>query len=131
MKELKLKDEEVKLDLNKEESYKEQLELHKQELKALRDAIDTFQGLELGVKKKIKPKRGFVTPITRLDIAASQLWCCHLCSKTLPGFFNIDHTRPLWLGGTDTRDNLTALCVPCHAEKTHNERKLLVFRVQG
>ena len=56
MKELKLKDEEVKLDLHKDESYKEQLELHKQELKAIRDTIDTFQGLELGVKKKIKPK---------------------------------------------------------------------------
>ena len=107
--------------LIEDESHKD--ELHKQELQALRDTIETLQGLELGVKKK-KPKRGFVTPITRLDIAASQLWCCHMCSKTLPGFFNIDHTQPLWLGGTDTRDNLTALCVPCHAEKTHNERKL-------
>ena len=79
---------------------------------------------DLVLPKKEKTKRGFVTPITRLEIASSQNWCCRICIGTLPGFFHIDHTKPLCFGGEDVRENVSALCVPCHALKTHNERKL-------
>jgi hypothetical protein len=75
-------------------------------------------------KPKPKPKRTFVTPITRLEIASSQTWCCSICTNSLPAYFEIDHTIPLWNDGRDIRENVTAVCIGCHGEKTHNERKL-------
>lgn len=30
----------------------------------------------------------------------------------------IDHIIPLFKGGTDDRENLQPLCIPCHEEKT-------------
>jgi hypothetical protein len=76
------------------------------------------------MKPKPKPKRTFVTAITRLEIASSQTWCCSICTNSLPAYFEIDHTIPLWNDGRDIRENVTAVCIGCHGEKTHNERKL-------
>ena len=75
-------------------------------------------------KPKPKPKRTFVTAITRLEIASSQTWCCSICTHSLPAYFEIDHTIPLWNDGKDILENVTAVCIGCHGEKTHNERKL-------
>jgi 5-methylcytosine-specific restriction protein A len=36
----------------------------------------------------------------------------------------IDHVLALYLGGTDTFDNLQALCPNCHRQKTRDERPL-------
>ena len=72
---------------------------------------------------RLKPKRTLVTAITRLEIASAHSWSCSMCIKALPGFFVIDHTIPLWNGGEDKLENVTPMCHPCHAEKTHNERK--------
>ena len=33
----------------------------------------------------------------------------------------VDHIRPKRKGGTDARDNLQALCKPCHSRKTAKE----------
>jgi len=77
--------------------------------------------------QKSKPKRTFVTPMIRIEIAASQSWCCRICVKILPAYFHIDHTVPLWNDGDDVLENLTALCISCHGEKTHNERKQRSF----
>jgi hypothetical protein len=76
------------------------------------------------LSNKTKPKRGFVNQVTRNKIAASQKWCCSLCEVILPGVFNIDHTIPLRYGGGDIRENVTALCIQCHAEKTQTDFEL-------
>jgi hypothetical protein len=47
-----------------------------------------------------------------------------MCTEILPGVFHIDHTRPLRYGGEDNMENVTALCIQCHAEKTQNESNI-------
>ena len=76
------------------------------------------------LSNKTKPKRGLVNQVTRNKIAASQKWCCRLCEVILPGVFNIDHTIPLRYGGGDIRENVSALCIQCHAEKTQTDFQL-------
>ena len=78
------------------------------------------------LNRKVKPKRGFVTQITKTQIAASQKWCCRICTTLFTGIFHMDHTIPLSFGGEDNLENVTALCVQCHAEKSQNEWKLRV-----
>jgi len=77
-------------------------------------------------KPKVKPKRGFVTQITKTQIAASQKWCCRISTTLFTGIFHMDHTIPSSFGGEDNLENVTALCVQCHAEKSQNEWKLRV-----
>ena len=54
----------------------------------------------------------------RSKIAADQRWDCAMCKERLPPHFEIDHIHELHLGGTDTPDNLQALCPRCHKQKT-------------
>ena len=42
---------------------------------------------------------------------------CSVCGNE-DGPFEYDHVKPLWLGGRDHQDNLTAKCAPCHQKKT-------------
>lgn len=37
---------------------------------------------------------------------------------------DVDHIRPLWNGGSNANDNLEALCVDCHKQKTSAEAKV-------
>ena len=41
-----------------------------------------------------------------------------MCNQLLPPTFEIDHIKELRDGGTDTYENLWALCNNCHAKKT-------------
>ena len=50
----------------------------------------------------------------------------HLCQVCLvDGIFTlgneVDHIKPKALGGTDSPDNLQAICTPCHRKKTAQE----------
>ena len=36
--------------------------------------------------------------------------------------YEVDHIQPLSDGGTNERKNLRALCLPCHAEVTRDQR---------
>ena len=50
-----------------------------------------------------------------------QGWRCNICGAgAVP--LEVDHIKPLYLGGTDARTNLQALCRECHASKTLKER---------
>ena len=42
-------------------------------------------------------------------------------SRGIFASFQIDHTIPLWNNGPDCKENATAMCVECHAQKTQNE----------
>lgn len=51
-------------------------------------------------------------------VASQQGWCCGKCKKSLPAWFEVDHTVRLEHGGSNNIDNLVALCRDCHGEKT-------------
>lgn len=46
---------------------------------------------------------------------------CESCGT--PAKLQVDHIVPLRDGGTNTRANLQALCVPCHEAKTRGDRR--------
>jgi hypothetical protein len=54
-------------------------------------------------------------------VAAEQKWTCALCTHLLPAQFEVDHVTALYLGGTNERANLQALCPNCHRSKTVEE----------
>jgi 5-methylcytosine-specific restriction protein A len=51
-------------------------------------------------------------------VAASQNWHCKNCQKQLPAWFEVDHVIKLEYGGSNSIDNLVALCRDCHGRKT-------------
>jgi len=59
-----------------------------------------------------------IRPAMRLQIAASQGYCCSTCQQTLGATFHIDHIQALCHGGSNDIGNLCALCPNCHAVKT-------------
>lgn len=65
-----------------------------------------------------------VTTTVNLQIGASQSWKCNNCYDQLKSTFHIDHIIPICRGGTNVEDNLQALCVECHAQKTQKERQI-------
>lgn len=57
-------------------------------------------------------------------VISSQEYCCKYCNSKFGDIPpEIDHTVPLCKGGTNSIDNLQALCVTCHNSKTINQRK--------
>ncbi|WP_280671836.1 HNH endonuclease signature motif containing protein [Kitasatospora sp. MAP12-44] len=47
---------------------------------------------------------------------------CAVCpSHILPSAADVDHIRPLALGGEDTAENVQILCRPCHKAKTRRD----------
>ena len=62
-----------------------------------------------------------VSEATKKVVAARGKWRCYECDRLLASTYQIDHTLPLWEGGTNTMSNLRALCVSCHAAKTQLE----------
>ena len=51
-------------------------------------------------------------------VAAQQNWRCKKCQKQLPAWFEVDHVMKLEYGGSNSIDNLEALCRDCHGRKT-------------
>ena len=73
-------------------------------------------------------KRVHRTEPERREIAKRQNWLCagKDCPQALSGkeleAYDIDHIVPLSLGGTESLENLQALCPGCHRNKTDQER---------
>jgi 5-methylcytosine-specific restriction endonuclease McrA len=68
-----------------------------------------------------QPRRRRVTERVKKQVAADQEWKCSACHSVLTSAYQVDHITPLWRGGSNERDNLTALCPNCHAIKTQAE----------
>jgi hypothetical protein len=51
-------------------------------------------------------------------VAAQQGWHCGGCKRQLPAWFEVDHKIRLDNGGSNSVDNLVALCRDCHGKKT-------------
>lgn len=67
------------------------------------------------------------TPYQRNTIAYSQEWKCTMCKTLLPASFQIDHIIPLRDKGTNSYDNLQALCGTCHSQKSAFENSSAAF----
>ena len=81
-----------------------------------------FRNLVKAIKKqKLILKRPAMTQPRRLKIAASQHWMCNQCSEELSSCFQIDHIVPWSESFDDSDENLQALCVECHLDKTAEE----------
>lgn len=71
---------------------------------------------------KLTPKR-IVSRSQRIEIAFRQNYACNTCGLfPIPPDFHVDHITALEDGGEDIADNLQALCVSCHSEKTRLNR---------
>ena len=89
-------------------------------------------GPELGAKaarakevpRRERHRRGYLSPFLKKQIAYEQGWKCSCgCGKTLQPDFHIDHTVPLWQGGLDTTENMTAMNPACHTRKSAIENQ--------
>lgn len=69
-----------------------------------------------------KTKRKYFTAFQRNAIARQQEWKCKQCCNLLPAAYQIDHICPLFQHGTNSLDNLQALCSNCHSDKSLRER---------
>lgn len=63
-----------------------------------------------------------VSKATRQAVIAKQDGICKRSYCEAPAV-DVDHILPLWSGGTNANDNLEALCVDCHKQKTAAEAK--------
>ena len=71
-------------------------------------------------------KRSELTEPTKKRVAYQQRYACAGCDILLPPTYEVDHIIPLALGGTNGLRNLQALCVPCHAQKTRDQRHAIL-----
>lgn len=73
------------------------------------------------ISDMIKNKRA-VTPLMKKTVAAKQSWKCGICGRLLDETFEVDHIVPLYMGGTNSTDNLMALDPICHKKKTFKQQ---------
>ena len=73
-------------------------------------------GQHMGQEKK-NIKRS-VSETKKKYVAAQQGWNCGGCKRQLPAWFEVDHKIRLDNGGSNSVDNLVALCRDCHGKKT-------------
>ena len=59
-------------------------------------------------------------------VAYRQQYACARCECVLPPDYEVDHITPLALGGANGLANLQALCAPCHAQKTRDQRHAIL-----
>lgn len=73
-----------------------------------------------GNQKGGKTKRS-VSETKKKYVASQQGWKCKHCTVQLPAWFEVDHVIKLEYGGSNSIDNLEALCRDCHGKKTAME----------
>ena len=72
-----------------------------------------------------------VTPYQKKMACANAAWKCQSCSRVAGADFEVDHSRPLWAGGTNEADNLACICRDCRRLKTsleNSQRRLGIKR---
>jgi 5-methylcytosine-specific restriction endonuclease McrA len=67
---------------------------------------------------RARRQRRKVTGHMKRVVAAGQRWRCAGCDELLPASYEVDHTVPLFSGGSSAFSNLRALCNACHGAKT-------------
>ena len=77
----------------------------------------TRKRLQETEEKKMVARRRF-TPRERSKVAFEQSYQCSACKVMLNPDWHLDHVIPLADGGTNERDNVQALCIACHTDKS-------------
>jgi hypothetical protein len=73
--------------------------------------------------KHLDRKEGrHVSQLLKKKVAASQKWKCAHCNSILDASYEVDHILALYRGGSNSEENLVALCRNCHGKKTVEER---------
>ena len=73
---------------------------------------------------KTKNTRQHLSPYRSKLIAARRAFRCNTCRKQFDdALWEIDHRKPLFLGGSNDDSNLQALCKSCHQIKSSSERR--------
>ena len=62
----------------------------------------------------------------RKEVAFRQKYECAACGCLLPPDHEVDHVVPVALNGSDSLENLQALCRPCHLQKTRDQRHAIL-----
>lgn len=94
---------------------------HHQLLRHKHNQKGSCKTCELCSKSAKLSKRSNFSAQYKRSIAADQKWTCGHCANMLDEHYEIDHVRALADGGGNTRDNLWALCLTCHKDKTAEE----------
>ena len=70
------------------------------------------------LKSRINASKRVYSTSHRLEVAYKQRYRCARCREMLKPTFQVDHIVELAEGGKDEMQNLQAICVECHQEKT-------------
>lgn len=57
----------------------------------------------------------------REHVARQSNWRCSKCKLFIRYYYQVDHIRPQWAGGSDQLSNLQLLCGTCHDIKSRRE----------
>jgi hypothetical protein len=63
-----------------------------------------------------------VSQLLKKQVASKQKWTCGHCKNILDASYEVDHIIALYKGGSNSENNLIALCRNCHGKKTVAER---------
>jgi 5-methylcytosine-specific restriction protein A len=87
------------------------------------DPRKPWQPTTARLRPVVERKRGRAGQRDRAQVLAEEPFCRSCLGRGLEvGSNEVDHIVPLSEGGSDERSNKQALCVPCHAAKSANER---------
>ena len=90
-----------------------------------KDSINPEINEEIIINNNNKPEPKYkrnVSETKKKHVAAGQHWKCENCKKELDASFEVHHKTPLYLGGDNTIENLTALCRNCHGIETVKDK---------
>ena len=79
-----------------------------------------LQRLAIAQPATVDRLRGSAGVADRIKIKRRDNGLCQVCKR--PGYI-VDHTIPLWDGGTDDDSNKQLICKPCHDAKSAVEAK--------
>ena len=71
-------------------------------------------------------RRASLPSKVRRQVAYRQGYECAGCGCLLPPDHEVDHVVPVALNGSDSLENLQALCRPCHLQKTRDQRHAIL-----
>ena len=95
-----------------------------QEISELKEEISRLKSKITELSKLRTNTRRGINKHIRKEVITEQNDKCNTCNKQLTEYnVNIDHKIGVQFGGTNDLDNLQALCVECHNEKTIKERR--------
>lgn len=80
-------------------------------------------------RSKRKGARGRHTAADISDILRMQRGRCAYCRAKLAASYNVDHITPLSRGGSNDRQNLQMLCVPCNSHKAAKDPAVFARQV--